>query len=222
MANEAYIARIRTDLPAGAVQIGDLKPNTSRRSLTYDKVPQSGYLPARVENDTVAGNVAANVTTTALSGLAAYFVDVLATGAGNGLTPANADDMAAAVIGEADLGNDLTLALIDAQLAGVVAGTALTAGGSVGSVADVLQIISGASYTVPADTAVDGTAAFKGSADGAFDLDSYRQLYVTGALSLSLGGGDLATLTDATFTYGDPAVAGAACVVYDEAGTVLT
>jgi len=221
MANEAYIARIRTDLPAGAVQIGDLKPNTSRRSLTYDKVPQSGYLPARVENDTVAGNTAANVTTTALSGLAAYFVDVLAAGGtGNGITETNADDMAGAVIAIADAGTDLGLTEIDAALAGVVALTALTGGGSVGSVADVLQIISGATYTVPAGTTVNGGAAFKGSADGAFDLDGYRQLYVTGALSLSLGGGDLATLTDATFTY--DGTAGAACVVYDDAGTVLT
>lgn len=220
MANEAYIARIRTDLPAGAVQIGDLKPNTSRRSLTYEKVPQSGYLPARVQSEAVTGNVAANVTTTALSGLAAYFADVLATGAGNGVTAANADAMSAAIVAIVDAGTALGLAQINAALAGVVAGTALTAGGSVGTVAQVLQIVSGASYTVPAGTTVNGGAAYKGSADGAFDLDSYRQLYVTGALSLSLGGGDLATYTDATFAY--DGTAAAACVVYDEAGAVLT
>jgi len=53
MANEAYICRIDQNLAAGAVQITDLRPNTSRRSLTYEKVPQSGYMPAYAENDDV-------------------------------------------------------------------------------------------------------------------------------------------------------------------------
>ena len=46
MANEAYIYRLRTDLGSGAMQITDLKPNTSRRAFSYESYGQSGYMPA--------------------------------------------------------------------------------------------------------------------------------------------------------------------------------
>ena len=218
MANEAYICRIDTTLAAGVVQITDLRPNTSRRSLTYEKVPQSGYLPARVENDAVTGNVAANVTTTALSGLAAYLADVLDEGAGaggNGIDAAQADSIAAAIIGEADAGRALGKTEIDAQIVGAptpaAAGTTIDAGGSQGSVADVLKILAGGSYTVPAGTTVNGTAAYKGSADGSFDDDGYRQIYQSGALTMSVSEGDLAQH-----------IADGYCVVYNNDGDVLS
>lgn len=218
MANEAYICRIDTTLSAGIVQITDLRPNTSRRSLTYDKVPQSGYLPARVENDAVTGNTAANATTSALSGLAAYLVDVLDQGAGaagNGISEAMADSIAAAIIGEADAGNALGKTEIDAQIVGAAtpaaAGTTIDAGGSQGSVADVLKILAGGSYTVPTGTQVNGGAAYKGSADGSFDDDGYRQIYQSGALTMSVSEGDLAQH-----------IADGYCTVYDDAGAVLS
>ena len=213
MSNEAYIVRRLTSpvQPTGVTQITDLKPNTSRRSLTYDKVPQSGYLSARLDNDNVTASVAANVTTTALSGLAAYFADVLASGAtANGITPANADAMATAVIAVIDAGTALGLTEINAALAGVVASTTLVAGTSIGTVADVLKIAAGGKYTVPSGTAVQGGVAFKGSAAGMFYDDTYRQIYQTGSLTLSVNEGDLASLKAAS-----------KAVVYDAAGALL-
>ena len=212
MANEAYICRIDTTLSAGIVQITDLRPNTSRRSLTYDKVPQSGYLPARVENDAVQGNTAAGVTTSALSGLAAYLVDVVAQNtSGDGLSETIADDAAGEFIAQADAGIDIDANRALVTIGGATAGTTLDSNGSVGSLADVLKILAGGAYTVPAGTAVDGTAAFKGSADGSFDDDGYRQIYQSGALTMSVSEGDLAQH-----------IADGYCVVYNDDGEALS
>jgi hypothetical protein len=212
MANEAYICRIDTTLSAGIVQITDLRPNTSRRSLTYDKVPQSGYLPARVENDAVQGNTAAGVTTSALSGLAAYLVDVVAQNtSGDGLSETIADDAAGEFIAQADAGIDIDANRALVTIGGATAGTTLDSNGSVGSLLDVLKILAGGSYTVPAGTAVDGTAAFKGSADGSFDDDGYRQIYQSGALTMSVSEGDLAQH-----------IADGYCVVYNDDGEALS
>jgi hypothetical protein len=48
----------------------------------------------------------------------------------------------------------------------------------------------------------------------------YRQLYMSGAFAMSLAEGDLATWTDATFTYA--MVAGAPAAVYDVSGNVIS
>ena len=212
MANEAYICRIDQNLAAGVVQITDLRPNTSRRSLTYEKVPQSGYMPAYAENDAVTGSTAANATTSALSGLAAYLVDVVAQNtSGNGLSETIADDAAARFIAQAAAGDaiDANNALV--TVGGATAGTTLDSNGSVGSLADVLKILAGGAYTVPAGTQVNAGAAFKGSADGAFDDDGYRQIYQSGALTMSVSEGDLAQW-----------IADGYCTVYDDAGAVLS
>ena len=217
MANEAYICRIDQNLDAGVVQITDLRPNTSRRSLTYEKVPQSGYMPAYAENDDVTA--AANPTAVAYSGLSAYLLDVTAQSAapgGNGLAPAMADGAATLILADMASGDDIDLARITTHLvaSGAAAGTSISSAGggdSVGSLADVLKILAGGAYTVPAGTTVNGAAAFKGSADGSFDDDGYRQIYQSGALSMSVSEGDLAQwITDGY------------CVVYDDAGAVLS
>ena len=216
--NEAYIVRRGTSQPVGVTQITDLKPNTSRRSLTYDKVPQSGYLPSRVDSTAVTGNVAANVTTKALTGLAASLTDVLDQGAGaggNGINAAMADSIATAIIAEADAGNALGKTQIDGIIVGAGtpagAGTTIDSGGSTGSVADVLKILSGAVYNLPAGSTVN-SGAVKGSSAGSFSTTvGYRQLYVTGSLTLSVSEGDLATL-----------ISQSKAVVYDSAGAVLS
>ena len=212
MANEAYICRIDQNLAAGVVQITDLRPNTSRRSLTYEKVPQSGYMPAYPQNDAVAGSTAANATTSALSGLAAYLVDVVAQNtSGNGLSEAIADAAAARFIAQAAAGGDIDANNALVTVGGATAGTTLDSNGSVGSLADVLKILAGGAYTVPAGTQVNGGAAFKGSADGAFDNDGYRQIYQSGALTMSVSEGDLAQW-----------IADGYCTVYDNAGAALS
>lgn len=240
MANNAYICRIRTDLGSGAFQILDLLPNASQRSLIYEPNPQTGYLPPIAENDAVTGATAANVTTSILRGLAAYLVDNVAQqlaadpADGNGLSEAIADASAAAILALRNAGSPITLAAVANALsnngvADALADTTLTTGNSVGSLEELLKIVAGGKYIVPAGTTVNSGAAYKGSADGYF-ADSlaktneqyaiYQEFFATGALQISCGEGTLAAFASSTFSYKE--TTGAALVVYDENGNVLT
>lgn len=226
MAYTAYVCRIRTDLGEGAVQITDLAPNTSRRSFPYEKYGQSGYLPPRVANDTIAALVS-NQTVATYTGLAAYLLDVVADGVtGRSITVTQANTAAAAIIADMDAGNAITATTITEDLVAAGAGAGSTvvgaggAGASAGSLVEVLKILSGATYTLPAGTTRNSGAARPAGTAGSFDDSTYRQLYVTGALQISCGQGDLANLASSSFTY--KGVTGAAVVVYDYTGTVLT
>ena len=230
MAIKAYIVRARTDLPAGAIQITDLQPNTSQRNLIYQPVGQSGYCPPYLQNDTVA--VVANVTTKAFLGLAAYLIDNVADGVTSfAITAALANASAAAMITSFLVnGNDVTETTATAALVagGCGAGTKLVdaggAGKSCGSIEEVVRILAGEVYTVPAGRAVNPAAPFNGSAAGSFDAAAalargVRPIYATGALQISCGEGVLSGLGASTFVYAG--AAGAAVRVYMYDGTLI-
>lgn len=217
MANNAYICRIRTDLGSGAFQVLDLYPNASQRNLIYEPNPQTGYLPPRIENDTVAGNTAANATTKILKGLAAYLVDTVEDNGGNGILEAEADTAAASIIARLDAGSSLTSTDVDTILTADC--TAILANG-VSTLDDILKICGGGKYSVPLGTQVNGGAAYKGSADGSFTDTFYQEFFVTGALQISCGEGTLSVFAGSSFSY--KSTTGAALVVYDESGNVLT
>ncbi len=244
MANEAYVYRIRTDLNDGAHQITDLLPNTSRRAFSYQVHPQSGYLPPRVTNDAVTG--AANPTTAALSGLAAYILDVTNDeSSGFQIAVADADTAAAAIIALADAGSPVDEAALLAifvttvgmgngtmpypsQLAlsvtasppGASAAGALNVNGatSVGTQAGLMQALCGGAYTLPVGSTVNAAAVT--AQEGSFDGDGWRQMYQSGAFTISATAGDIAHYADATYTY--VAVTGAAAVAYALDGTVIS
>ena len=215
----AYVCRIRSDVPATAIQWLDLKPNTSQRNLVYEKVPQTGYLLGRPENDVLAAlNV--NATVADYSGLAAYLIDnIIDQISGVTITVTVANDSADAFIAQMDAGTALDVNAALVTTGGAGAGTTMTnAAGSDGNIRDVLKILSGGDYDLASGSVV-GALAVPLQA-GTFDDDGYRQLYSTGALQMSCAEGDLAGFADATFTYS--ATAGSALVVYDAAGAVLT
>jgi hypothetical protein len=214
----AYVCRLRTDVPAAAIQWLDLKPNTSQRNLVYEKTPQTGYLLGRPQNDTVAALVA-NATVADYQGLAAYLLDnVIDLVSGVTITVTVANAAAAAFIAQMDAGSALDANAALVTTGGAGAGTTLDAGGSTGSLRDVLKILSGGVYNLPSGSVVGGLAA--GAALGSFDDDGYRQLYVSGHLNASCAEGDLAAFADANFTYSG--TAGAALLVYAADGTLLT
>jgi|14_taG_2_1085336.scaffolds.fasta_scaffold06309_4 hypothetical protein len=218
MANNAYICRIRTDLGSGAFQVLDLYPNASQRSLIYEPNPQTGYLPFRIENDAVTGSTGAGVTTKILKGLAAYLADTVEDNGGDGITEAEADAAAASIIARLDAGSSLTSTEVDTILTADCTAVLATSGFS--TLADILKICGGGKYSVPAGTAVDGTGAFKATADGSFDDAGYLQFFSTGSLQISCGEGTLAAFSKPNFYYNE--TTGAALVVYDESGNVLT
>lgn len=223
MANTAYICRVRTDIPAGVCQVTDLHPNTSQASAIYSPNTQSGYISSRVVSDTV-GALNANATTATYSGLAAYLIDrciETTTVGGATITPTMANASAAAIIAISDAGGALTEAAINTAISTASAVTVdINAGGSEASVKDILKILSGGSYTLPAGSVVGGrTTADTALSAGSFDDSTYRQLYATGALQISCGEGVLSGLAAATFSYAG--TAGRAVTVYDFEGNVL-
>jgi len=220
MAHTAYVCRIRTDIPAGAIQWTDVRPNTSQRSLVYDSVGQTGYLGTRAENDTVA--LTGNNTSAEYKGLAAYLIDhVIDAVSAVTITAGVANAAAAAIVAQMDLGGDIDVdtALTANGVSNAGAGTDLTSNSSNGTLKDVLKILSGAEYTLPSGSTVGALAA--GAALGSFTADDeYRQLYGSGSLQMSCGEGQLAKFALNTFSYDGNATR--ALVVYDHLGVALT
>lgn len=223
MANNAYICRIRTDLGSGAFQVLDLYPNASQRNLIYEPNPQTGYLPPLAENDTLAALVA-NATVAEYKGLAAYLIDHVIDNALNvTITVAVANATANAIIALKAAGSPVTLAAINNALvangvSNAGAGTTLATAPCTGTVKDVLKILGGGKYVLPKGKVVGNLAApLEG---GAFNDSTYQEFFATGALQISCGEGTLAAFSKATFSYNQ--TTGAALVVYDESGNVLT
>ena len=222
-AHTAYICRLRTDIDAGQLQILDLAPNTSQHNPTLETTTQTGYLLERVENDTLAA-LAANATVADYDGLAAYLIDnVIDNVTAVTITVAVANATAVHLIAKLDAGAALTEASINLSLtangvSNAGAGTTLSTAPCTGSPRDVLKIMSGGKYDLPSGSVVGAIAApLQG---GSFDDDGYRQIYMSGRLHMSCAEGHLAGFAAATFEY--DSTAGAALVVYDYQGNVLT
>ena len=148
-------------IPDGVLQITDMTPNESQRSeLQGDG--QTRYVN-RVQNDIVVDSLANQVRTVlnvgGCQGLAAYIIDNVDAGGGAGgaaATAAQANTAAAAIIAIMDAGTvcgetQINLALTNAGIGG---GTTIDGGGSEGHVTEVLGILSGRGYVVPAGSEV--------------------------------------------------------------------
>jgi len=231
MAN-VYVCRIRTDIPAGTLQLTDLRPNSSQYSIyqapsrgyidsaSKSAYGQSGYLALRVENDTLAA-LSGTDTVASYNGLAAYLIDNVIANGGVTITVTIANAAAAAFIAQADAGGDLDANAALVTTGGAAAGTTLNTGGSTGSIAEVLAILAGARYNLPSGSTVGGLAAGAdlGSFDYMVDDRAYRQLWDSNAFQSSLNQGDLSALKNAAWSY--DSTAGAAVVCYSATGTAL-
>lgn len=224
-----YICLIRTDIPEGTLQVLDLMPNASQRSLVYDAVGQTRYLSYRAQNDTVVtSGVGPIITVGVLNGLSAYLIDRVENSGAAGdpaLTAAEANAIAIALVARMDAGSTLQLADINTAI-NVPAGVSAsdldgTLGNSTGTVIEVLQILAGEVYSVPAGSTVeDGGNLFAPAIAGAFgDPKRVLDIEQTGAFELSRTVGELAALKAATFTY--LSTAGAAVAIYTATGTLL-
>ena len=221
-----YLVQIRTDIPNGVLQVLDLWPYTSQRSI-YDPPGQTKYVNRG--EFTGAGINAARPTTVSgasaaaygVYGLAAYFADNIedvAGGASLFFSAADANAAATAVVALVDAGAVLNAAAINGALNGVSAGSSLTANTSTGSLAEVLQICAGASYYLPSGSTLAGLAAAMGN--GSMQAGTYKTTVDGMALASSFASGSLASYTATTFSYAgteDPAL-----VVYNDDGSLYT
>lgn len=224
-----YICMIRSDLPDTLLQVTDLVPYTSQYNLIYDPAPQSKYISRGEFTGSLTTTVvaASSASTKAFYGLAAYLADNIAsTGTGNLISAATANSAAGLIRDNIlDAGAVCNAANVNTQLqaaTGAAGDEQLNAGGSTGSVADLLQIFAGGSYLLPAGSAI-GTAAGTGE-NGSFETGTYRTTYDSGSLKISYGSGKISQYRSATWSYPveGTAVAGAALLVYADDGTLYT
>ena len=218
-----YICKIRTDVPDSILQVLDLDPNTSQRSLVYEPPGQTKYVNRVVSN--VVATVGAGPITTiaAYTGLAAYLIDRVedTDNADAALTAAFANAIAASLIATLDGGGEITIAVVNAAIQASTGGAAtLTGGDSTATLADVLRVLAGGAYNLPVNTQVeDGGNDFDATISGSF-AGTDRHTHESGALQISLGEGHLAAFIASTFVYGT--TTGAALVVLDDDGTVMS
>ncbi len=225
-----FLAMIRQDIPKGSLQVLDLVPNTSQHSI-YDPPSQSKYVHYGEYTGTATGArpttvaATAHLTTRVCYGLAAYFVDTIVsatTGVGYPAAAANAAATlvvtnilaAGAVVSNATVTTELQAA------AGAQGDEQLNAGGSIGTVADVLQIFAGGSYLLPAASAE--TVAVAGMGNGGFEAGTYRRTEAGLPLSASWNNGKLATMVAATYDPFQDGTTGIGIIVWNDDGTLYT
>jgi hypothetical protein len=143
-----------TAISNGQLIVKDMWPNRSQANPVVDPAPQGPRYLRVVETPTLPvldGTVVART----VSGLAAYLLVTLDLQAGNAnITPAQAVGCAEAIISEMRVGGDLTLNDINGLIQAVdnpnLNATGLGLGASTATVNNILQILGGAIFIVPA------------------------------------------------------------------------
>lgn len=221
---EVFLIMRRTDIPDGVLQVVDLWPNTSSKNYIYPPgLGQTGYVH-NIPDDAATAVVGAGPTFTVsadLTGVAAYLLGNIDTGAGAGGAPftgAEADAATAGLVAIAQAGTVLDAAAVDAVLAGVVAGTSLSGGGSTGVLSELLSVMAGAGYQLDAGTDLAAGGVKVAAQQGAFLEGVYKQLYDIGQFKCSNLNGNVSLLKSANFDY--DGTMGAAVTVYAADGTL--
>ena len=254
--SRAFICLRRNDVPQGLLFLQDLQPNPSLRDQIHDPQPQAGYLNPTNSIQTETGLDTAAVTAAGYpdvdpdgaggdshratgavkKGLIAYIQDVVhANPGGTDSVPtlAQATNVADDIADRVSDGLSLTVTAINTILVNRCgADTNLDgdgAGNSFGSAEEVLRIVSGEVYKVPANTVAitgigGGTNVFTALADrvaaigantdnfnsrGSFiaasdsDYRPYRRLFQSDSLLISAGdpNGVLYKLKQTTWTF---------------------
>jgi hypothetical protein len=218
-----FLVMRRTDIPDGVLQVLDLQPNESQRNLIYQPPGQSVYIQNIPTQDVVATTDTGPVNTnTEYGGLAAYLIDNVEEGGPEpgALTAAVANAAATAIAAQAISGGEgLTLADIGGLLvgAGAPGGTTLTGGESTATLEELLSLLSGRNYVLPAGSEVETTGdAFVSTRHGEF-TESFRRIRDTESFRMSVGEGHLAEMMSSDFIY--EGVAGTAVEAFEDDGT---
>ena len=233
----SYIVLARNDLDANLLQVTDLKPNTSQKNPPIEHAPgQTGYLTHFRQNDAVATTVGGGgirTTDAVYQGLTAYLIDNVENVGGGDITLSDADaaTIARAILLRVAAGQSLLLADINTCITATAAASDLNGvvanSDSTGSVEEVLRLLAGEVYEVPAGSQVANAAnAFPGTGVlhtplGAFvprtsaSFRDVRVILYSGELNQSTQTGQLSRLAAATYSWTNPAF------TYGAGGTAL-
>lgn len=220
--NSPVICIRDTSITNGSLMIKDLWPNRSQANPVLDPAPQ-GPRYLRVPENTLPV-VVADVVTREVSGLAAYLLVTVDAGAGGAnFTPAQAKAAADAILADMRAGGDMEAGTVEGLLAAVVAGSGLVGtGDSTATLGNVLALLGGAHFVVPAGTELGGTFQTEATQTSWFDFGVYAPIVnEDSSFWISVAQGDLFKaksnrtnpVTGATL---DPYV-----IVYDVDGTIL-
>ncbi len=218
-----FIVMRRADIPEASLQVLDLKPNTSNKNSVLEPgLGETKYILPRPAVQDVATSGAGPILTSAeYAGLAAYLIDHVEDSSGTAITAAVANAAALAITAIPATAGVLTLAAVNAALvaAGATVGTGLETGNSTGSLVELIDILAGRVYVLPAGSQVEDAANnFDPVVAGSFQTPA-RYVNLTGDLLISIGEGNLYRMMLPTFLYLD--VSGPAVVVYADDGTIM-
>ena len=182
------------DLQDGTIQVLDLAPNSSQRSLVYDPEGQTKYVNRAVNGTPVpipaTGAVAADV-----NGLRAYIADRFDPANLGGAEWVASDLILAAddLLARVDAGSVMTVAAINASLtAALGAAVTFTTGGSTAVLTELLSVLAGRGYVLPAGSVkLEGGAWAAGQA-GAFTTNvvHFGTTWDSGEIRPAAVGGD--------------------------------
>lgn len=209
----------------GQLMVKDLFPNRSLANASIDPAPQGPRYLRVVETPTLPvldGTVIAQT----VSGLAVYLLVTLDLQVnGENISPAQAEQIAIELITDMRAGNGLSLAEINVIIQEVGGGplnaTGLGLGASTATVNNILQILSGATFTVPAGydlEDVNNAPQFMSEDDQSSSFSAFHNpiVFEDSSFWISLAQGDLSGLKSSRTVNG--VVLNPYVVVYDGTG----
>ena len=204
----------------GSLMVKDMWPNRSQANPVVDPAPQGPRYVRQPEN--VLPVVANQAVSAEVRGLASYLLMTIDAGGLNANpSAAQAFDMAEGLIARMRTGATMTVGDVNGVLAGVVIGTGIAgAGGSTATLGNILAILGGARFVVPAGQTVNATFLTEAQQEALFDEGVYAPiLNEDSSFWISVAQGNLKGMKENRELRGetlDPLV-----VVYDVDGTVL-
>lgn len=215
-----YIIKSNTTVPDGVVQIKDLWPDKTHANAVIDPKPYGfRYINGPQNTALTSFYATANAFNQECSGLSAYIICNIGGAGATAMSLANANAWANSIIARAVAGQALALANINGVKPGGVDNAVD------GDVANILSILAGASYVVPAGHVFQAAGAFVPAATDFFVNNEARlfdsSFYISNAI------GDISVMKSGIFVYLDttanPPVntTGALVTVYADDGTLL-
>lgn len=241
-----FILARRAEIQNGAVQITDLFPNASQRNLVNDPVGQGPFY-VRVPNLGDQGAYRTIIKTNSdgsleflreSRGLIAYLIEnVEADNAGDAdaLTLAEAQTSAEAILARVRAGQKIERTDVNDILTATLGGNATNldgadnagnpAGNSTGSISDILAILAGEEYIVPAGTRIQEANGLFALVLNAGQLQSTMRTLIPNDTSwqVSFSEGALSSLTsaqDATKAFAGVKSASPLLTVYNNDGSL--
>lgn len=226
--SQVFITVTRTDIPNGVLQIRDLYPNPSDFNAVIDPYPQGPFYLSQPENNSVATSTNGDQRTISrtVSGLAAYLIATLRgndLGGGDyeALTATEANTIATDLVSR--MRNSLALAAANiTDIANNTQADSDVAAPSTTRVADILSILTGAVFTLPAGHEVqdDGgvfTPIAAGNIDDYFTGEKNNRVLASD-IAVSAAKGALSVMLSDNFTY--KGTANNCVAIYNSNGSV--